>query len=62
MLSTWETFAKRRFDQGREYEREALAKVIANIEEERAEERKEREALKKRNAELEELLKEKERE
>ena len=62
MLSTWETFARKRYVKGREDEREEQAKIIAKIEEELTEERKEREALKKRNAELEELLKEKERE
>ncbi len=62
MLSTWETFARKRYVKGREDEREEQAKIIAKIEEERAEERKEREALTKRNAELEEALREKERE
>ena len=52
MFSMWETFARKRVERGIE------------IGEKRAAERwrEEREALKKRNAELEELLKEKERE
>ena len=56
MLSTWETFARKRYEKGREDEREAQAKRIAELEEDREEDRKEREALKKRNAELEEAL------
>ncbi len=46
MFSMWETFARKRVERGIEI----------------GEKRAEREALKKRNAELEELLKEKERE
>ena len=56
MLSTWETFARKRYEKGREDERKAQAKRIAELEEDREEDRKEREALKKRNAELEEAL------
>ncbi len=40
MLSTWETFARKRFEQGREYEREKQASLIE-------EEREAREALAK---------------
>ena len=56
MLSTWETFARKRYEKGREDERKEQAKRIAELEEDREEDRKEREALKKRNAELEEAL------
>ena len=34
MLSTWETFARKRYERGREDEREAQAKRIAKIEDE----------------------------
>lgn len=54
MLSTWETFARKRYLRGRE------EGVEEGVEIGRAEGRAELEALKKRNAELEELLKEKE--
>ena len=65
MLSTWETFSKKRVERGieigeeRERERgrkehEAQAKRIAELEEDREEDRKEREAQAKRIAELEE--------
>ena len=43
MLSTWETFAKRRYDKGREDEREAQAKRIVELERRIVELEKERE-------------------
>ncbi len=58
MLSTWETFAKKRYEKGREDEREAQAKRIAELEEEREAERKERESLRKSNTELERRIQE----
>ena len=60
MLSTWETFARKRYEKGREDERKAQAKSLAEREEERktqakrvAELEEEREAMAKRIAEAE---------
>lgn len=58
MLSTWETFAKRRYERGREDEREAQAKRIAEIEDELKAQSERNAELEKRNAELEEALSE----
>ena len=47
LFSTWETFARKRYEKGREDERKEQAKRIAELEEDR-------ESMAKRIAELEE--------
>ena len=56
MLSTWETFSRKRYEKGREDEREEQAKRIAEREEERKAQAKRIAELEKRNAELEEAF------
>ena len=53
MLSTWETFARKRYEKGREDERKAQAKRIAELEEDREEEH-EAQAKRSREAKNEE--------